>query len=331
MNFPLKTLASALVLSTSLAAASPGAAADDSLVVRLDFGAWGIHGAMHLAQEKGWFEEAGLKVDIQDGTGSGNTIQLVGVGQVEVGQVQLGIMAVARENDLPVRSFAGWFRKSDLAVLVPRGSGIDTIEDLRGKTVVCFTASPWTPYIDSFLDRGGLARDDINLLMVAPPSLISTYVSGQADGVMTPAPFGMPIVESTRPSQAILMADAGIAFPSYGLIASEETIAAKGDALRRLVEVQARAWEYIYEAGNIDEAVQAILSQREGVRLDPDVLRGQMEHYRDFVYTEASAGLPHGVQTRDDWEKALRDMEDIALIGPGWNPDDYFTNVFFED
>ena len=30
--------------------------AADKLVVRLDFSAWGLHGAMHLAQQKGWFE-----------------------------------------------------------------------------------------------------------------------------------------------------------------------------------------------------------------------------------------------------------------------------------
>jgi NitT/TauT family transport system substrate-binding protein len=35
---------------------------------------------MHLAQNQGWFEQAGLEVEIQDGRGSGNTIQLVNAG-----------------------------------------------------------------------------------------------------------------------------------------------------------------------------------------------------------------------------------------------------------
>ena len=49
------------------------ASAADKLSIRLDFSPWGVQAAMHLAQFKGWFKEAGLDVDIQDGRGSGNT------------------------------------------------------------------------------------------------------------------------------------------------------------------------------------------------------------------------------------------------------------------
>ena len=96
------------------------AAQAEPLTVRLDFIPVGFHAAMHLAKEKGWFAREGLEVDIQDGTGSLNTIQLVGSGQVDVGQVQLGVMAIAREKGVPVKSFAGFVRKSDLGVIVPR-------------------------------------------------------------------------------------------------------------------------------------------------------------------------------------------------------------------
>ena len=61
----------------SIVAASTGASpasAQDKLSVRLDFSPWGVQAAMHLAQNKGWFKEAKLDIDIQDGRGSGNTI-----------------------------------------------------------------------------------------------------------------------------------------------------------------------------------------------------------------------------------------------------------------
>ena len=68
-------------------AVSPASAQDklDKLSVRLDFSPWGVQAAMHLAQNKGWFKAAGLDVDIQDGRGSGSTIQLVNAGQADVG------------------------------------------------------------------------------------------------------------------------------------------------------------------------------------------------------------------------------------------------------
>jgi len=69
-----------------------GVARAERLSVRLDFIPVGFHAAMHLANQKGWFAREGLELEIQDGTGSLNTIQLVGSGQIDVGQVQLGVM-----------------------------------------------------------------------------------------------------------------------------------------------------------------------------------------------------------------------------------------------
>lgn len=299
--------------------------AAEKVVVRVDFAPWGIHGALHLAQVNGWFEEAGLDVEIQDGKGTLDTIQLVGAGRVEVGQVQLGPMAVARENELPVKSFAGFARRSDLAVLVDRETGPDTAEGLEGLKLSCFTASPWAPFIDPFLEASGLSRDSVDVVMVSPPAMVSTYASGEADGFMSLAPFGPPLVEDTRPAKPILAIDKGIVFPSYGLIATEETISESSDKLAKLAEVQIRAWEYIFD-GHVDEAVQAIIDQRPNADLNPDTLHGQMAAYEDFFVTEATAGLGYGVQSDEDWEMAIASMEEADVISEGHTPEEYYTN-----
>ena len=319
----IRAVACLLTLPVCLSAGT--ACAQEKIIVRMDFIAWGTHAAMHLANDKGWFKEAGLDVTVQDGTGSSNTIQLVGTGQVDVGQVQLGGMAIARENGLPVKSFVAWFRKADLAVLVDRDSPAKSVKDLTGKSLVVFAGSPWSPYIDSYLRSGGQTRDTVKILNVAPPALISTYTARQADGVMTTAPFGAPLVESTRPSKALLMADAGIAFPSYGLIASESTLEKRAEVLRKLARVQIRAWDYIY-AGNVDEAVQAIIRQRPNAGLNAVFLKGQIEGYKAFIHTANSQGKATGLQNDADWLDAIRDMERANVIKPGRKPSEFYTN-----
>jgi NitT/TauT family transport system substrate-binding protein len=318
-NIKTATLAVGLSMTGALSVAA------EELTVRLDFSPWGVHAAMHLAQQKGWFADEGLEIDIQDGKGTSNTIQLVGTGNVDVGQVQLGLMALARENGLPLKSFAGFVRRSDMAVLVDASSDIRTVKDLAGKDLVSFTASPWIPYINSFLENGGISKDDLSILMVAPPAMVGTYVSGEADGFMTVGPFGLPLVENTRPARQILMADYGVTFPSYGLIALEDTLDARGDELAKLAAVQQRAWTYIFD-GHIDEAVDAIIAARPDNGLNPDVLRGQIISYRPFFDTERTAGLPFGVQSKDDWADAIASMETAGIIEPGQNAEDFFTN-----
>ena len=66
-------------------AQSTSALAQEKLTARLDFTPAGPHAGLHLAVSKGWFKEAGLEVDVQDGRGSINTIQLVAAGQIDFG------------------------------------------------------------------------------------------------------------------------------------------------------------------------------------------------------------------------------------------------------
>ena len=89
--------------------------------------------------------------------------------------------------------------------------------------------------------------------------------------------------------------------------------------------VQARAWDYLY-AGNVDEAVQAIIKQRPNAGLNPVFLKGQIEGYKSFIHTANSQGKPTGVQNDADWLEAIRDMERANVIKPGRKPGEFYTN-----
>jgi NitT/TauT family transport system substrate-binding protein len=307
-------------------AAAPAQAAE-SLLVRLDFAPWGMHAAMHLAKEKGWFAKQGLDVQIQDGTGTINTLQLLAAGKVDVGQVSLGTMAVAKEHGLDLISIAGFARSGDLAVLLDEKLGVKKPKDLIGKKIVCFTASPWAPFIEPYFEANGIPKGAVNVIMVAPSAMVSTYASGNADGFMSQAPFGQPMMKKARPANALLLADSGISFPSYGLVSTSALLASKRDAVRKLVQIQVQTWKYIYD-GHIDEAVAAILAQRPNAKLDPSVLRGQIEAYRPFFNSPTGKDVPFGVQTDTDWAAAIKSMEQTGQIKPGHKPSDYYTNSF---
>jgi len=325
MTFTLRGLAAAAVLGLSAILGAQEGVAADKLTLRLDFPTWGTHGPIHLAAERGWFKEAGLDVTIQDGAGSGNTIQLVGSGQVDVGWVQLGLAAIARNADLPVTSFAGIIRKGDLAVLVDETSAIKEVKDLKGKTISVVTGGPWTPYFPAYLKFGGLDQAQVNIVNVAPPAMIPTYTAKQMDGFMAPGPWGVPLVQGSRPARSLLLADANIVFPSYGLITTEATLAGKSDALRRLAAVFIKSWTYAFD-GHVDEAVKAIAAQRPNAKLDLGILRGQLAGYKDFVDSANTKGKPMGWQSEQDWREALLAMETAGVIKPGRKPSEFYTN-----
>jgi NitT/TauT family transport system substrate-binding protein len=321
-------LSTLMLLSVAAGAGVSQAAAQDKLSVRLDFSPWGVQAAMHLAQNRGWFKEAGLDIDIQDGRGSGNTIQLVNAGQADVGQVQVGLVGSARAKGATIRSIATFQHRTDLCILVDKSSPMTKAADLRGKTVVVFAASPWAPFIDVYLKSGGLNRDDLKVDVVDAAALFGTYIAKRADGMMSTTGSAIPIAEASRPSKCLLASDAGIAFPSYGLVAREDTIASKGGALRKLIQIEQRAWQQLRT--NPEDGVKAMIAERPDARLDPVVLLGQIKLTLDYFDTPATQGRPIGWQAREDWEAALKSMEAAGVVNAGWNVTDYYTNALVE-
>lgn len=315
----------AMALASCLAVSLPQiSAAQEKLSVRLDFSPWGVQAAMHLAKDKGWFAAEGLDVDIQDGRGSGNTIQLVNAGQVDVGQVQVGLIGGARAQGAQIKSFMNFQRKTDLCILVDKESPVSKVADLKGKTVVVFAASPWAPFIDLYLKSGGMDREQVKVEFVDPAALWGTYTAKRADGLMSTVGSALPVAEKPRPSKCLLASDAGITFPAYGLVAREDTIKSRAAALKKLVKVQQRAWEHL--AKNPDDGVKAIIAQRPDAKLNPDVLAGQIKLTIEYFETPATKGKPIGWQAESDWDAALKSMEQAGVVKAGWKAGEYYTN-----
>ena len=283
---------------------------------------------MHTAKHKGWFKDAGLDVNIEDGRGSGNTIQLVNAGQTDIGQVQVGLVGSAREQGGKIKSIMNFQRKTDLCVLVDKDSPAKTVADLKGKKVVVFAASPWAPFVDTFLKSGGLKRDDLPVEVVDPAALWGTYTAKRVDGMMSTVASALPLAEATRPSKCILASDGGITFPSYGLVAREDTIANRGAVLKKVIQIQQRAWEHLKT--NPDDGVKAMIAERPDAKLDPKVLLEQIKLTIDYFDTPASKGKPIGWHAKEDWEATLKSLEAAGAVKAGWKVEDYYTNALVE-
>lgn len=327
---PVPCLARIVGVIGAVGFAVSAAQAQDVLVVQTDWSPHGMHAGLHLAVEKGWFEEAGLSVEVQDGRGSNATIQQVAAGQIDVGFAQLGSMASAVSNGLPVTAIMGFVRAGDNGLMVPRDSGWTSLEDLRGKRIAVPAGGATSAFADAFFSAAGMSRSDFMVVNVDSSAMVSTYTSGGADAALSTVAFFKPIVEEVRPSEGILFADLGLRVPGYGLLVHRDDLEDKADALERLVAVQQRTWEYIFD-GNEEEAADAIIAQRADMRLDREVMLGQLKAYMPLFMTPNTEGKPMGWQSEEDWNDALTAMEEADLVAAGWDADDYFTNRFISE
>lgn len=323
-------LAAAASVVVALAPLSPArAAGPDTIRLRTDWTPWGIDAALYLAQQKGWFARAGIVVDAQDGIGSTHTVQLVGAGQFDAGLANLGPMIIGRDRGLPVIAIADFVRQNDTGVLVPVNQTWRAPKDLVGKRIAITPGGSGAPFFDRFFANGGVTPGQVTRLNVDSAAQTAIYIAGRVDGTVSSIPFFLPIVAAQRPSRAIRFADFGLPMPSFGLFTTEKALAAKRDALGRFASVMAGAWQYI-ERGHQDEAVAAMLAQRPDVKLDPTILRGQIDQLLTFMHTPATQGQPMGIMADSDWQGALKTLGDARLLKRPEPADHYFTNALLD-
>jgi NitT/TauT family transport system substrate-binding protein len=314
--------AAAIALGTLLGAAPAVAQALEPIKVRLDWTPWANHAALHLAQQKGWYRQAGLDVTLEDGNGSVTTVQIVGSSNAfHIGHAALAPAMIARDKGLPVKALAVFLRKNDIGMLVPADSGITGPAQLKGKKIGYTAGSLEAPFVDAFLAAGKLKRDDVELVNLDAASKAANYAVGRTDVVFSTIPFVLPTTSKARPSRAVPFADFGLAMPSFGLVVSEAKFAERGEVLSKFASVVARSWEYIY-AGHEDEAVDAVIAQRPQARLDRTVLRAQLDTLKLFF--DNKPGERVGVPQPADWEAAVKTLSSVQLVGTSRPAADYY-------
>jgi len=318
----------ALMFGALLANITPGvASADTQIRARLDWVAYGLHAPFFIGIEKGWFKAKGLDVSVKDGNGSSKTITLVGAGEYDIGHANLSAMVLAVNKGLPVISVGHIVRKSDMAVIVASDSNIKTPKDLEGKKVAVTPGGFADPFFDFLLKAGGTSRSEMEVIGIKGRAKTAMYVSGQADALVSTAPYYLPVLADKRPSQAILFADYGIPLPAVGLVANTEFVKNNRQAVVDFLQVYFRALGWIYE-GNEAEAVAIFQKHRPASKLSVKAISAIIASYHPYLSPKSTAGKPLGWHSDADWAKAISLISQTGLIKAGSDPKNFYTNTF---
>jgi len=319
-----RTLAPILAI-VAVSAVVPARAAD-KLTLRLSWTAYAQHLPFYLAMEKGWFKAANLDVYIEDGNGSVTTVQLVGNGKFDLGHAALSTMAVGAAKGVHVIALSQYLQKSPLGIIYAKTLPIKSPKDFKGKTVIYTPGSFESPFLAPFFSQNGVPPSSINLVGVQASAKIATYLAGKGDAFVTTVPSDMPHVEEKRPSDSLLFADYGMNLPNDGIIANTDSLKTKGAAIKRFVSVVSAAWGYILN-GHLHEAAVDTIKERPNDGTTVALLESEFNKQISFFGTQGKTTFP-GLQSEEEWAKAIKIMEEAKIIAAGTHPDQYFTNAY---
>ncbi len=152
-----------------------------------------------VALEKGYFQEEGLEVELHPFRGSSDLTDAIMNGKVNFAS-QLGmvtqLLPQLRSNKAMVRLIGFTADAIDSPMRGPvliakKESGIQSIADLKGKTIGIFPGANFKIFIEATLRSEGLKLEEVTLMPIAPQEQIASFASVDALLSLDPITSGL--------------------------------------------------------------------------------------------------------------------------------------------
>lgn len=293
----------------------------DNVKLRLKWIHQSQFGGFHTAEQKGFYEQNGIDVDIIPGGAESPSIIMVASGSEDFGVVGMGQLMEARAKGVPVVALMNIYRKNPL-IWFSVNPNITKAEDFVGKKVGVTVGSNSDILFRAMLKEADV---DINQIEIVPVKYdISILLAGKIDayeGYLINQPlsarkygFDTYIINPT---------DYGINFYGDVLFTTEKMIEQNPDLVRRFVNASLEGWKYAYN--NPDESVSYTLKYSDQLTL---------EHETEMMYGSLELIKPDDKPIGTIERSVLEEMQDLLIsndiLEEPINIDELYTTKFLE-
>lgn len=301
-------LKSLLAAASLIAMAAPALAQTD---IRFTLG-WKTQGSdapILLAQQKGYFEEEGLNVTIDQGEGSAATVTRIMSGTYDAGFGDINAIiqnAAERPDQTPVMVYQLW-NDPPFTVVTRKESGITTPADLAGKTLGGAPGTPTTKLLPVFARMNDVDLDSITIESLAPNLTEPMLIRGDIDGAMV---FNITawfnLINNRQDPAAdfnwLNFGDHGLDLYANGVMVSQAMIADNPEAVTGLVRAINRAAVEI--AQDHEAGVDAVLAFDNLANRDLEMAR-MMFSYENLIASDEVTRIGLGDLDDDRLSRAI--------------------------
>ncbi len=269
----LTYLFAVLVLSTL----SSVAAAQEKLRVGHDL--WIGFSGVFLAQELGYFTDAGLEVDMRGFPGPGDSIPPVLAGHLDITLTTLHNLALIAGTDNAELSAVYFLDSSHGADAIVARSGIDSVADLRGRDVAVTLNEANHMLLILALEGAGMTEDDVRLVNMSADDAGAALLAGRVDAAVTWEPW-VSRARSDGDGQVIFSTRDAPDTILNTVTVRRDTLEKRPAAMQAFIQAVDRGVAYL--RSNPDEAVPIIARW---LQADEGDIKGMLEN--DEIYSIA--------------------------------------------
>ena len=295
------------------ASPSPSAsAAPIALTVGLGFTPNVQFAPFYLADQAGYYRDAGLTVTFQNKVDP-DLITLVGQGAIDIGLADGTSVIPAVSQGIPLTYVATIYGKFPSIVFTKASSGIAGPADLKGKKlgIPGRYGSSWI-MLQALLSSVHLTPNDLQIVEYPDYGQGAAVAAGAVDAATGFANNEPVQLELSGTPATVLRVDDIVPLPGNGLIVGNQTLAAKHDALAAFVVATLRAMDEI--AANPKAGLDATYQAVPELASTPDVQAAVLAATIDVWKGAAQTSAGYGAIDPADWTASIDYMTSLDLV-----------------
>jgi NitT/TauT family transport system substrate-binding protein len=256
------------------------ASADDTLHVVAAFPG-GIEVLENVALYAGLYKAEHLDVDKQYAGSASACAQLVSSGKADVCAASMEPTIIGYDKGIRMQTFFSRVYRYSYAMMVLADSPIKTLADFKGHVIGEPGPGDTTEIVaTSMLAGAGLKKGDYTFAAIgAGAQAMAALASHRVDGLTTAIADAIPQAAAAGVKTRLFRSPLLASIPNAGFAATPQTIATKGDLLRRYARAIAKASVIIRENPEV-AAKYALLALHNGAPVTPEALKRQADVLR---------------------------------------------------
>jgi len=287
----------------------------EKLSFHTDWRAQAEHGGYYQAIAAGLYRKAGIECELRQGGPNLNIGQLLLAGRVDmIMSNSFEAFTFVRES-APFFTIAAIFQKDPQVLIAHPGSGFDSFEKLKGRTLLIGAGGRVTYW--PFLRRKYGLKDEqlrpYNFQMA--PFLANPNAVQQ--GFLSSEPYSIAQALGREP-EVMLLADAGFSAYQTTIAISRKLAQEKKDLIQRFVDATLEGWAQYLKGGPGTEAANAMIKRDNPDQTDDRIAYAiKVLNRRGIVMSGDAVTGGIGAMSDARWKAFYEQMADVDVLPRG--------------
>lgn len=288
---------------------------------------WTIKGEFtpfYVAREKGFYEAAGVNVDLLEGKSGTQAVEVVGAGRDTFGYVPSVQVIEGITGGVPLKTVAAMGRDTGMCWASWPNVPLTKPKDLEGRRVSISPSSTFFQVWPAFAQRFGIDAGKVDVIHADPSARVGLFLSHRLDimaDIFWANDYVILQVKAGVPLNTLQVASLNFDPLGYLFTVNAQVLAHDPELVKRVTSATLEGFRYTIE--HPDEAI-AIMTRLYGDRLSPAIIAGQVNNLIPMIIQRPALGKA----TEAEWARSLTILYTSGVIHKRLALRDYYTDEF---